>query len=310
MGDRFGFVDTALQSIEDLVIQNILTNVQEEILVEHVLNQRADVLLLLKHYATSPIKLLLHLNNRQLLQPSSLDASNNHKQQQQQQQRQQRPLDPDEYDAIVVGAGLAGLTTAVTLVDRGAKVLIIEKNGYSGGNSAYASSGLNAVGVGSQVSKENTDTLDIFTKDTLRSSGTNSTSANMLAPILTQGSYEGLEWIRNRVGLPLDQKGQLGGHTHARTWRPEQGMAGAEIIFALNRITKHLIKNGGAIVKDATEEKNQGANKGSSSSLVAKTGSLEMLYKTKLEKITTTIVEKENVVAGISMINVKTGLER
>merc|ERR1711865_1180791 len=89
----------------------------------------------------------------------------------------------------------------------------------------------------------------------------------------------------------------------------EQGMAGAEIIFALNRITKHLIKNGGAVVKDATEEKNQGANKGSSS-LVAKTGSLEMLYKTKLEKITTTIVEKENVVAGISMINVKTGLER
>merc|ERR1712166_412524 len=127
MGDRFGFVDTALQSIEDLVIQNILTNVQEGILVEHVLNQRADVLLLLKHYATSPMKLLLHLNNRQLLQPSSLDASNNHKQQQQQQQQQRRPLDPDEYDAIVVGAGLAGLTTAVTLVDRGAKVLIIEK---------------------------------------------------------------------------------------------------------------------------------------------------------------------------------------
>lgn len=57
------------------------------------------------------------------------------------------------------------------------------------------------------------------------------------------------------------------------------------------------------------KKKNQGANKGSSS-LVAKTGSLEMLYKTKLEKITTTIVEKENVVAGISMINVKTGLER
>ena len=53
----------------------------------------------------------------------------------------------------------------------------------------------------------------------------------MLAPILTQGSYEGLEWIRNRVGLPLDQKGQLGGHTHARTWRPEQGMAGAEGMF-------------------------------------------------------------------------------
>ena len=48
-------------------------------------------------------------------------------------------------DVIVIGAGLSGLTAAISLVDRGATVIIVEKNAFMGGNSAYASSGLNAV---------------------------------------------------------------------------------------------------------------------------------------------------------------------
>jgi len=35
------------------------------------------------------------------------------------------------------------LTAAVTLADRGAHVIILDKNPYVGGNSAYASSGIN-----------------------------------------------------------------------------------------------------------------------------------------------------------------------
>jgi succinate dehydrogenase/fumarate reductase flavoprotein subunit len=46
---------------------------------------------------------------------------------------------------IVIGAGLSGLTAAISLVDRGGKVILVEKNAYMGGNSAYASSGINAV---------------------------------------------------------------------------------------------------------------------------------------------------------------------
>ena len=37
------------------------------------------------------------------------------------------------YDAIVIGAGLAGIATALRLRRRGAKVLILEKNDYVGG---------------------------------------------------------------------------------------------------------------------------------------------------------------------------------
>jgi succinate dehydrogenase/fumarate reductase flavoprotein subunit len=63
---------------------------------------------------------------------------------------------------VVVGGGLAGLTAALTLLDRGAKVVIVDKEKYWGGNSAKASSGINA------VDPENAygDTIDIFKADT------------------------------------------------------------------------------------------------------------------------------------------------
>ena len=268
--DHFDFVDEALQLISTSLT---LTAKEEETLVAHVLNQRTDVLLLIKHYSKNIPKLMKFLKKRGLLLPSFVSDSFT-------QKRQQKVLNNNEYDAIVVGAGLAGLTTAVTLVDRGAKVLIVEKNAFTGGNSAYASSGLNAIGSPTPTTG-NPDTLDLFTKDTLRSSG-NSTTAQILAPILTKGSWAALEWVRSRIGLPLDQKGQLGGHTHARTWRPEQGMAGAEIIFGLNKIVKQLIQ----------------------------TKRLEILYKTKLHHIETVggapVSDAKSSITGAVLTNVKT----
>ena len=40
----------------------------------------------------------------------------------------------DKYDVIVVGAGISGLLAALTLSKHGKKVLVLEKNGYVGGN--------------------------------------------------------------------------------------------------------------------------------------------------------------------------------
>lgn len=42
----------------------------------------------------------------------------------------------EKYDAIVVGAGLAGLSCAYELTSNGKKVLMLEKNGYPGGRTA------------------------------------------------------------------------------------------------------------------------------------------------------------------------------
>jgi succinate dehydrogenase/fumarate reductase flavoprotein subunit len=47
-------------------------------------------------------------------------------------------------DAVVIGSGLAGLTAALNILDRGGKVVILEKEAKPGGNSIKASSGINA----------------------------------------------------------------------------------------------------------------------------------------------------------------------
>lgn len=88
----------------------------------------------------------------------------------------------DDVDVVVVGAGLAGLSATLALADRGARVMLVDKNKFTGGNSAYASSGVNAVmpplasgpsaAPGSASSSEDEiDSVALYMNDTLRSSG-------------------------------------------------------------------------------------------------------------------------------------------
>ncbi|KAJ1475356.1 FAD binding domain-containing protein, partial [Baffinella frigidus] len=148
-------------------------------------------------------------------------------------------------DLVVIGGGLAGLSAALTVLDRGGTVVVLEKQGHLGGNSAWASSGVNAVDVNNTKSG---DSVASFTADTLRGAQIpNST----LIPVLTAGSVDSLAWLRSRLAenLELDLVGQMGGHSFPRTHRPSQGLAGSAIIFALEKQLKkylHKTHDGGA----------------------------------------------------------------
>ena len=67
-----------------------------------------------------------------------------------------------EADVIVVGAGGAGLTAALTAANAGSSVILLEKSGIVGGNTLCATMGINAAG--SQVQKDagTTVTVDDF----------------------------------------------------------------------------------------------------------------------------------------------------
>lgn len=52
---------------------------------------------------------------------------------------------------IVVGGGLAGLSAAHTVLERGASVIVMEKNGFLGGNSTKATSGINGALTRTQI---------------------------------------------------------------------------------------------------------------------------------------------------------------
>ena len=44
----------------------------------------------------------------------------------------------------MIGSGLAGLSTAITILENGGNVVLVEKQSSLGGNSSKASSGINA----------------------------------------------------------------------------------------------------------------------------------------------------------------------
>jgi succinate dehydrogenase/fumarate reductase flavoprotein subunit len=147
-------------------------------------------------------------------------------------------------DAVVIGGGLAGLSAALTLLDRGGSVVLLEKQGHLGGNSAWASSGVNAVDTNNTA---NGDSVAAFTADTMRGAQIENSS---LIPVLTAGSVDSLAWMRDRLkeNLALDLVGQMGGHSFPRTHRPSSGLAGSAIIFAIEKqLKKYLARDNGQL---------------------------------------------------------------
>lgn len=53
--------------------------------------------------------------------------------------------------------------------------------------------------------------------------------------MLTERSADTIDWLRWRANLTLDRISQLGGHSFPRTHRPSSGMAGTELVRALQK---------------------------------------------------------------------------
>ena len=145
---------------------------------------------------------------------------------------------------VVVGSGLAGSSAVLTLLDSSdqTKVILIEKQHFLGGNSVYASSGMNAV---DEEARSLGDSVELFAADMARSSGRGSEFAsNPLVVTLTKEAEEALLWVRTRVQQPFSSLGKLGGHSKARTHRPDQGMAGAELVYGIHKLFKPYVESG------------------------------------------------------------------
>ena len=127
----------------------------------------------------------------------------------------------------VLGGGLSGLTAALTLLEQGIHVLLIDKNDYFGGNSAYASSGINGAFTTHQESLDINDDVELFYQDTLKSSGRSEDSYTArLARVLADKSKDAVEWVGEAAEVDLSHVGRLGGHSAPRTHRPLGRLSG------------------------------------------------------------------------------------
>ncbi|KAH9036791.1 Flavocytochrome c [Lactarius deliciosus] len=131
---------------------------------------------------------------------------------------------------IIVGGGLAGLSAAHTLLERGANVLLIDKQGFMGGNSTKATSGINGAGTQTQHDHGITDSAKIFFEDTKRSA--RDLARDDLIRVLTGRSGDAVNWLQDKFALDLSKVSRLGGHSQPRTHRGDAQFPGMVITYA------------------------------------------------------------------------------
>lgn len=133
---------------------------------------------------------------------------------------------------IVVGGGLAGLSAAHQAYINGANVVVLDKQGFFGGNSTKATSGINGALTRTQVDLGIPDLVQQFYQDTIKS-GKNQADPK-LARVLTYESASAVEWLQDQFGLDLSLVLRLGGHSQPRTHRGKDAkFPGMAITYAL-----------------------------------------------------------------------------
>ncbi|EFW37386.1 flavocytochrome c [Treponema phagedenis F0421] len=98
-------------------------------------------------------------------------------------------------DVLVIGAGGAGLSAAVTANQEGAKVVVVEKMPKVGGNTILAGGALNAVDEGSETAKKHKDSVELHFKQTYE--GGNKKGDPKLVRILVNNAYSAIKWLKD-----------------------------------------------------------------------------------------------------------------
>ncbi|KAK1255167.1 hypothetical protein MKX08_009162 [Trichoderma sp. CBMAI-0020] len=140
---------------------------------------------------------------------------------------------------IVVGGGLSGLSAAHTIYLAGGNVVVLDKQGFFGGNSTKATSGINGALTRTQVDHNIRDSVKQFYDDTLKSA--REQARPDLIKVLTYKSAAAVEWLQDVFNLDLTLVSRLGGHSHPRTHRGHDAkFPGMAITYALMQRIEEL----------------------------------------------------------------------
>ncbi|HSK69334.1 MAG TPA: FAD-dependent oxidoreductase, partial [Candidatus Limnocylindria bacterium] len=111
-------------------------------------------------------------------------------------------------DVIVVGAGLAGLVSAVRSAQLGADVLVIEQNFRVGGAALFAGGSISGAGFRIQKEKGVQDTPEQFYADFVRLSGGEDFNTE-IGKVHTERSGAAIDWLQDDIGVDFGQEPRL-----------------------------------------------------------------------------------------------------
>ena len=146
----------------------------------------------------------------------------------------------DHYDAdvIVVGAGGAGLSAAITAAEDGAKVIVVEKMNNTGGNTLISGGEMAAPGNWLQEGEGIEDSADQFYEDIL--AGGDNENDPELVRVLADNAMDAAIWLRDDVKVQFeDYMLFFGGHSVKRSLVPLNA-SGVELIEKLQAKAESL----------------------------------------------------------------------
>lgn len=131
------------------------------------------------------------------------------------------PVEPAEYasereaDVVIVGGGGAGLAAAVSAGEAGVSVIVIESNGFAGGNLVVSGGVYNSPDPVKQPEQGIEDSPELFAQQTLE--GGDNIGDPKLVQYMAEEAYPGLEWLRS-LGIEfIDEIIQAPGALHPRS---------------------------------------------------------------------------------------------
>jgi fumarate reductase flavoprotein subunit len=164
----------------------------------------------------------------------------------------------EKYDVVIIGGGNAGLAAAVEASSAGAKVVLIEKMAFLGGNTIRAGGAYNAADPERQSKQGIEDSTEKHYQQTL--AGGDNKGDPELVRTLVEGAPEGLKWLEG-MGMKFNDKvftvlGALWPRSHAPIDPTGTGFiktlkAAAEkngVVFVLDTKAERFVKENGRVV--------------------------------------------------------------
>lgn len=153
-------------------------------------------------------------------------------------------------DVVIIGAGGAGMSAAVEVANAGKSVVIVEKMPIIGGNTNYATGGMNAAETPYQEEAGVKDSKETFYDDTLK--GGKDKNNPELLKTLVDNAPGAVEWL-NDLGAGLERVTLSGGATNPRIHTPKDGSAVGPVVVQV--LSKKLDEQDVEIMLEITAEK-------------------------------------------------------
>lgn len=161
----------------------------------------------------------------------------------------------DQCDVVVIGAGGAGLTSALSAAESGSKVIVVEKMPFIGGNTVLATGFMLGIKKGDVRERQRLES------DMIRKGGR--TADKAILSRIVSGSSDAIEWLRGygaelepfcitrddnlQAACTLNEDGSIS----QRGIQPKRGLIGPEVINAL----LHGIESHGVPIRTRTAVK-------------------------------------------------------